>query len=82
MAIYGNSVNRAVVLTHKYFSRSGSIEGALTTHDREWLLQLEAFPEEIASINWSAIRFPRSIGYYVDLARLGNTYLAELSLGK
>jgi methionyl-tRNA synthetase len=76
VAIYGNFVNRAVVLTHKYFQGVVPLKGALTTHDQEVIAQLEAFPEKIAA-SIERYRFREALGIMMDLARLGNKYLAE-----
>jgi methionyl-tRNA synthetase len=76
VAIYGNFVNRAVVLTHKYFQGVVPLKGALITHDQEVIAQLEAFPEKIAA-SIERYRFREALGIMMDLARLGNKYLAE-----
>jgi methionyl-tRNA synthetase len=76
VAIYGNFVNRAVVLTHKYFQGVVPLKGALTTHDQEVIAELEAFPEKIAA-SIERYRFREALGIMMDLARLGNKYLAD-----
>jgi methionyl-tRNA synthetase len=76
VAIYGNFVNRAVVLTHKYFQGVVPVKGALTTHDQEVIAELEAFPEKIAA-SIERYRFREALGIMMDLARLGNKYLAD-----
>lgn len=76
VAIYGNFVNRAVVLTHKYYQGEVPQRGDLTGYDEEVLQALSEFPEKIeASIE--RYRFREALGIMMDLARLGNKYLAD-----
>ena len=76
VAIYGNFVNRAVVLTHKYYQGEIPQRGELTGYDEEVLQALSEFPEKIeASIE--RYRFREALGIMMDLARLGNKYLAD-----
>jgi methionyl-tRNA synthetase len=75
VAIFGNFVNRAVVLTHKYFEGkvpSVKIEGL----DQDVIDQMNAFPSKI-SASIDKYRFREALSHLMDLARLGNKYLAE-----
>ena len=76
VAIYGNFVNRAVVLTHKYCDGKVPIRGELTDFDKETLATLAAFPPRIAEAI-ETYRFREGLSFLMDLARLGNKYLAE-----
>lgn len=76
VAIYGNFVNRAVVLTHKYYQGIIPQRGELTGYDQEVLDALAEFPEKIAS-SIERYRFREALGIVMDLARLGNKYLAD-----
>lgn len=76
VAIYGNFVNRAVVLTKKYFNGAIPDKGQLTGYDKEVLAELADFPEKIAS-SIERYRFREALGIVMDLARLGNKYLAD-----
>jgi len=76
VAIYGNFVNRAVVLTHKYYQGFIPQRGELTGYDQEVLQTLAEFPEKIAS-SIERYRFREALGIVMDLARLGNKYLAD-----
>ena len=76
VAIYGNFVNRAVVLTHKYFEGRVPVAGALAGIDQEVIKELAAFPDRIAS-SIEKFRFREALGLLMDLARLGNKYLAD-----
>ncbi|WP_296705761.1 methionine--tRNA ligase [Algoriphagus sp.] len=76
VAIYGNFVNRAVVLTHKYYKGVIPLRGELTGYDEEVLAALAEFPDKIAS-SLERYRFREALGIVMDLARLGNKYLAD-----
>ncbi|RPA67825.1 methionine--tRNA ligase [Cyclobacteriaceae bacterium YHN15] len=76
VAIYGNFVNRAVVLTHKFFE--GEVPGLTGLHDidRETLQLMKEFPEKIAS-SIERYRFREALSFVMDFARMGNKYLAD-----
>jgi len=76
VAIYGNFVNRAVVLTHKYCNGSVPALGELTEFDRETLASLAELPVKIGE-SLENYRFREGLALLMDLARLGNKYLAE-----
>ncbi|MCR9083409.1 MAG: methionine--tRNA ligase, partial [Cyclobacteriaceae bacterium] len=76
VAIYGNFINRAVVLTHKYFQGKVPSRAELTGYDQEVLDQLAEFPAKIMS-SMDRFRFREALGIMMDLARLGNKYLAD-----
>jgi methionyl-tRNA synthetase len=76
VAIFGNFVNRALVLTQKYFENRVPPMGTLSAIDQKALADLKEFPAKIgASIE--AYRFREATANLMDLARLGNKYLAE-----
>ncbi|MFC6997396.1 methionine--tRNA ligase [Rufibacter roseus] len=76
LAIFGNFINRAVVLTHKYYNGAVPQRGELTDFDQEVLQQLAGFPEKIAA-SLEQYRFKEALGELMNLARLGNKYLAD-----
>ncbi len=76
VAIFGNFVNRVIVLTGKYFEGVVPAKGALTTEDRETLDALRNFPETIES-SIERYRFREAGQELMNLARLGNKYLAD-----
>lgn len=76
VAIYGNFVNRAVVLTHKFFEGKVPARGTLSPYDLEVLGEMAAFPEKIA-LSLERFRFREALGIMMDFARLGNKYLAD-----
>ncbi|TXK45890.1 methionine--tRNA ligase, partial [Pontibacter qinzhouensis] len=76
LAILGNFINRAVVLTQKYYEGAVPARGELTDLDNEVLAQLQAFPATIADLV-ERYRFREALSELMNLARLGNKYLAD-----
>ncbi len=76
VAILGNFINRALVLTQKYFDNKVPQQGPLFDPDKEVLELLSQFPNKIAQ-SIEKYRFREALGYFMDLARLGNKYLAD-----
>ncbi|MEP3208001.1 MAG: methionine--tRNA ligase [Maribacter sp.] len=76
VAIFGNFVNRVVVLTNKYYGGQVPAAGDLLKADTEALAQLRKFPEVIAS-SLERYRFREAGQELMNLARLGNKYLAD-----
>jgi methionyl-tRNA synthetase len=76
LAIFGNFVNRTLVLTHKYFGGEVPAAGELSDTDRQAISEIAAFPERIAS-SIENYRFREALNEMMNLARLGNKYLTE-----
>lgn len=76
LAIFGNFVNRTLVLTQKYFQGKVPAAGTLTPADQEVLAQMERFPQSIAS-SLESYRFREALNELMNLARLGNKYLTD-----
>jgi methionyl-tRNA synthetase len=76
VAVYGNFVNRAVVLTQKFYQGEIPERGGLRGYDEEVLTALEEFPEKIAA-SIERYRFREALSFVMDFARLGNKYLAD-----
>lgn len=76
VAILGNFVNRAVVLTHKYFEGKVPERQQLEKIDEEVINKIAEFPAVIAA-SLDKYRFREALGLLMDLARLGNKYLAD-----
>lgn len=76
VGIYGNFINRAVVLTHKFCEGKVPAQGALTEIDTYTLAELAAFPARIGDA-LENYRFREALTFIIDLARLGNKYLAD-----
>ncbi len=76
VAILGNFINRVVVLTNKYYEGQVPATGNLLQVDQETLDQLQKFPEIISS-SIERYRFREAGQELMNLARLGNKYLAD-----
>lgn len=76
LAILGNFINRAVVLTQKYYEGEVPTRGELTDYDKEVLGVLEGMPMVIATYV-ERFRFRDALSELMNLARLGNKYLAD-----
>ncbi len=76
VAIFGNFINRVVVLTHKYYDGVVPQPGEFTGIDEQTLTEMRAYPAVIAS-SVERYRFREALGELMNLARLGNKYLAD-----
>ena len=76
VAIYGNFVNRALVLTHKYFDGKVPPLGHLTEIDEEMLREVAAIPAELDD-QLEHFHFREALKTAMQLARIGNKYLAD-----
>lgn len=76
VAIFGNFVNRAVVLTHKYFG--GLVPGDLKPEpvDAEALAQIQPLKEALAD-NLEHYKFREALKEAMNIARIGNKYLTD-----
>ncbi|MEF9931717.1 MAG: methionine--tRNA ligase, partial [Bacteroidales bacterium] len=76
VAIYGNFVNRSVVLTHKYFEGKIPVSNNLLNVDKEALAQIPIIKASLET-NLSTYKFREALKDAMNLARLGNKYLTE-----
>lgn len=76
VAIFGNFINRALVLTHKYYDGEIPQPGSFTDRDLETLAELKKYPQLLAD-SLDRYRFRESANELMNLARLGNKYLAD-----
>ncbi|PWK22618.1 methionyl-tRNA synthetase [Arcicella aurantiaca] len=76
VGIFGNFVNRAVVLTEKNFESKVPKQGELTEFDQQTLATLQELPSKIAD-SIANYRFREALALTMDVARLGNKYLAD-----
>jgi methionyl-tRNA synthetase len=76
VAILGNFVNRAVVLTHKYFDGKVPAANAASSADQEVLDGIYQQAEKIAQAI-DCYRFREALAELMNLARIGNKYLAD-----
>ena len=76
VAVYGNFVNRAVVLTHKYFDGKVPERDALQPYDREVLDEVKAIKGRVENAIEN-YRFREALKEVMNVARAGNKYLAD-----
>ncbi|MGB0981995.1 MAG: methionine--tRNA ligase, partial [Winogradskyella sp.] len=76
VAIFGNFINRVVVLTHKYYDGIIPEPSTYKTIDEDTLATVKAYPAVIAS-SIERYRFREASQELMNLARLGNKYLAD-----
>ncbi len=76
VAIFGNFINRVAVLTHKYYDGVVPTPNALSEVDQITLKELQTYPEVIAS-SIERYRFREAQAELMNVARLGNKYLAD-----
>jgi len=76
VAILGNFVNRAMVLTQKYFDSKLPVCSELTPFDKETLDEIPKIKSAI-EYNLENFRFREALKEAMNLARLGNKYLAD-----
>ncbi len=76
VAILGNFVNRTLVLTHKYYEGKVPVAAEYNKTDLLLLEEITKFPAKIAA-SIEQYRFREALGELMNLARLGNKYLAD-----
>ena len=76
VAIFGNFINRVMVLSHKYVAgKAGEIKDT-SAYDLEVIAELATYPTKIAK-SIEQYRFREALAELMNLARLGNKYLAD-----
>lgn len=76
VAIYGNFINRALVLTKKYFEGQVPVCGQLTDYDKETIEEFKNVKNTLESL-LNNFRFRDAQKEAMNLARIGNKYLAD-----
>ena len=76
VAVYGNFVNRALVLTHKYFDGKVPACGALTDYDKATIAEFMDVKAEVEKL-LDTFKFREAQKEAMNLARIGNKYLAD-----
>jgi len=76
VAVFGNFINRVVVLTHKYFDGKVPMLMTVTEQDQAVIDELASYPVKI-SASIENYRFREALTEVMNVARLGNKYLAE-----
>jgi len=75
-AVFGNFINRVVVLTNKYYNGIIPVPNEFNEVDTQVLAELKAYPAVISS-SIERYRFREAQGELMNVARLGNKYLAD-----
>jgi methionyl-tRNA synthetase len=75
-AVFGNFINRIVVLTNKYYNGVVPNPNEFNEIDEQALSELKAYPAVISS-SIERYRFREAQGELMNVARLGNKYLAD-----
>ena len=76
VAVYGNFVNRALVLTHKYFDGKVPACGELTDYDKTTIAEFMDVKAEVEKL-LDGFKFREAQKEAMNLARIGNKYLAD-----
>jgi methionyl-tRNA synthetase len=76
VAVFGNFINRVVVLTHKYYEGVVPEASTFSKVDKATLKELQAYPDVIAS-SIERYRFREGQMELMNVARLGNKFLAD-----
>ncbi|WP_321334243.1 methionine--tRNA ligase [uncultured Bacteroides sp.] len=76
VAVFGNFVNRAMVLTQKYFDGKVPAANELTDYDRETLKEFVNVKAEVEKL-LNVFKFRDAQKEAMNLARIGNKYLAD-----
>tara|TARA_A100000164_G_scaffold371248_1_gene398632 strand:+ start:996 stop:2705 length:1710 start_codon:yes stop_codon:yes gene_type:complete len=76
VAIFGNFINRVMVLTHKYYNGKVPKGGTLNKTDQKVMNSLKTFPEKFEK-EIEQFHFRAYSQELMNLARLGNKYLAD-----
>ncbi len=76
LAIFGNFVNRTLVLTQKYFNGKVPAIEELNDYDKSVLAEIGEYPMKVGS-SLENFRFREALNEMMNLARLGNKYLTD-----
>ena len=76
VAIFGNFINRVVVLTQKYYKGNTPSAETFTEKENDLLDKVYSYPEKIGN-SIEKFKFREAINTMIDLARIGNKYLAD-----
>ena len=76
LAIFGNFVNRTLVLTHKYYNGVVPAMHDLTEADLATIAEMNGYPDKIGYL-LQDFKFREALSELMNLARLGNKYLTD-----
>ena len=76
VAVYGNFINRTLVLTWKYYDGKAPAQGELTDYDKETIAEFTTVKADVERL-LENFRFRDAQKEAMNLARIGNKYLAD-----
>ena len=76
VAIFGNFINRVAVLTEKYYDGLTPQISAFNKEEENLLNEVYSYPEKIGK-SLEKFEFRKAVNKMIDLARIGNKYLAD-----
>lgn len=76
VGILGNFINRALVLTNKFFDNKVPRRGQLTDLDKEVISEVTSIKKEVEK-QLDTFHFREALKSVMQLARIGNKYLAD-----
>ena len=76
LAIFGNFVNRTLVLTHKYYEGAVPTLANLNEADQAAIAEMNGYPKKIGHL-LDTYKFREALSELMNLARLGNKYLTD-----
>ena len=76
VAVFGNFINRTMVLTHKYFEGKVPPLGSLTEYDKATIEEFVSVKKDVEAY-LDVFRFRDAQKEAMNLARIGNKYLAD-----
>lgn len=76
VAVLGNFVNRTMVLTQKYFESKVPVAAELNDDDKRCIALMKEIPQRMAE-NMEQFKLREALSDYMELARVGNKYLAD-----
>ncbi|MGI6719229.1 MAG: methionine--tRNA ligase [Bacteroidales bacterium] len=76
LSIFGNFINRTLVLTHKYFHGIVPERHELSDLDKSVLEELSKIPQQISK-DFEKFSFREALAHMMNMARLGNKYLTD-----
>lgn len=77
LAVFGNFVNRTLVLTQKYYDGIVPVHNGYDSISKETIEEMSKYPGIIAS-SIERYRFREALSELMNLARLGNKYLTDM----
>ena len=76
VAVFGNFINRVAVLTEKYYDGLTPQISAFNKEEQNLLDEVYSYPKKIGK-SLEKFKFREAVNKMIDLARIGNKYLAD-----